>query len=154
MERGQITEDGSMTNAAGPFRFEVAGRTDTGLLRAGRPNQDAFEVRANHWTPGDLFVDRRRRHGRATPAGDLASLGAVAAILEVEPGDTPEATSRRRLLRRQRRGPLDRGRGTAHVARPSRIARGRPGTTLVVAYLLEDRALVANVGDSRTLPIA
>lgn len=135
-----------MTNAARPFRFEVSARTDIGLVRAGGPNQDAFEVRANRWAPGDLLMTVADGMG-GPPAGDLASQQAVAAILKADPGDTPEASVTAAYAEANRAvRSIEAGDG-APAGHPD--STGRPGTTLVVAYLLEGRALVANVGDSR-----
>ena len=119
-------------------RFESAAATHPGIVRAAGRNQDAFEVRTDHWALGDTLVVVADGMG-GPPAGDRASRDAVTAVLGTPCRDDPEATLASAY-----------DRANDAVRRIDTLREfDRPGTTLVAAYFLGARCWIANVGDSR-----
>ncbi len=136
--RSKIADDGRVTNDRRSLHFEAAGATDPGIARAGRTNQDSFELRRNLWAQNDLLVVVADGMGGAA-AGDLASRAAVEAAVHTEAAGDPESTLASAY---QRANEAVRG-----IEAPA--TQDRPGTTLVGAYFLGASCRVANVGDSR-----
>jgi serine/threonine protein phosphatase PrpC len=61
------------------LRFETAGANHVGVARAGRANQDAFDVRRDLWAGGDLIAVVADGMGGAA-AGEVASHRAIEAV--------------------------------------------------------------------------
>ena len=118
-------------------RLEVAGLTDVGTTRRGRPNEDSFTVIGPDG-PTALLAVADGMGGAA--AGDRASALAVKAVGQFRQElDTPQAleeiftAANQAVWNFQRWEPGSRG----------------AGTTLVAAFLAGDDLWISNVGDSR-----
>ncbi len=118
--------------------FELAGRSDVGILRAGRANEDALAFSLD--AAAEVVMLAVADGVGGAPGGDRASQAAVAAFRAVEPGSEP-ATALREAVK-------------AASAAVRTVAEDAPelsgaGTTIVFAYAADDQAWIANLGDSR-----
>ena len=117
----------------GVRRLEVEGATDRGTVRA--ENQDAWTAMARAAEVVIAVADGMGGHAGGREAAEAAIAGVQRALTE---DDLPEPVLRNAV----------REAGLAVGTVRDRIG-GDPGTTLTVACVDPDRAVVANVGDSR-----
>lgn len=120
------------------MRFDTAALTHVGIARAGRPNEDAFALSED-------------RDGRAVglavadgvggaPGGDRASRAAADAFAARTPGADPPSALRMAIE--------DAAQAVRAITETTPELSGA-STTIVFAYALDDRAWIANLGDSR-----
>lgn len=126
----------------GAAGFEVAGATDRGTVRT--ENQDMWEAFVAVPTPSGtrvalVIADGMGGHRGGREAAEAAVEAAVARLRE---GDAaPEVVEAAMNV------------ANAAVAGVRGVIGGEPGTTLVVAVVDGNRALIGNIGDSRAYVI-
>ena len=118
--------------------LEIAGLTHIGIVRAGRPNEDALFVPDDGTAAVVGFAVADGVGG--APGGARASTAAVSAFATIEAGDDPSSA----LLAAVEAASA--AVGTVAVDAPELTG---AATTIVFAFAAAERVWIANIGDSR-----